>query len=183
MALATRGTELLQARRRPPRLGAGQGARPQHHRPRRDGPVRLHEDAGHRPARHGPALPEHDLRPRLALHRRGVGARPRLRRQRLVRAADRGPDGPRLGAGRDGPRVRHADRPVVRRRHDGAVGPVHPDALDLRLGARPQAPGGMGRGPRRPRGVAGPDHLAPGPVAGRRSAGPRSPASPTGPAR
>ena len=34
----------------------------------------------------------------LAPHRRGVGAGPRLGRQRLVRAADRGPDGPRLGA-------------------------------------------------------------------------------------
>ncbi len=51
----------------------------------------------------------------------------------------------------DGPRVRHADRPVVRRRHDGVRGPVHPDARDLRLGARPQAPGGLGRGPRRAR--------------------------------
>ena len=66
--------------------------------------------------------------------------------------ADRGPDGPRLGAGGDGARVRHADRAVVRRGHDGAVRPVHPDALDLRLGARPQAPGGVGRGPRRARG-------------------------------
>ena len=44
-------------------------------------------------------VPEHDVRPCVALHRRGVGAGPRLRRQRLVRAADRGPDGPRLGAG------------------------------------------------------------------------------------
>ena len=100
MALATRGTELLQARRRPPRLGAGQGARAQHHGPRRDGPVRLHEDPDRQAPRHGPPLPEHDLRPRLALHRRGVGAGPRLGRQRLVRAADRGPDGPRLGARR-----------------------------------------------------------------------------------
>ena len=36
-------------------------------------------------ARHGPPLPEHDLHPRLALHRRGVGARPRLGRQRVAR--------------------------------------------------------------------------------------------------
>ena len=48
--------------------------------------------------------------------------------------------------------VRPADRAVVGRRDDGAVRPVHPDALDLRLGARPQAPGGVGRGPRRARG-------------------------------
>ena len=44
-----------------------------------------------------------------------------------------------------------------------SVRPVHPDARDLRLGAGPQAPGGVGRRPRRARGVAGPDHLAPGP--------------------
>ena len=94
---------------------------------------------------HGPALPEHDLRPRLALHRRGVGARPRLRRERLVRAADRGPDGPRLGARGDRAGVRPADRPVVRRGDDRAIRPVHPDALDLRLGARAEAPGGVGR--------------------------------------
>ena len=132
MALATRGTELLQARRRQPRLGAREGARAEHHRPRRDGPVQLHQDADHGPPRHGPALPEHHVRPRLALHRRGMGSCPRLGRQRLVRSADRGPDGPRLGAGGHGARVRPADRPLVRRRHDGTVGPVHPDALDLR---------------------------------------------------
>ena len=51
------------------------------------------------PPGHGPAVPEHDVHPRLAPDRRGVGARPRLGRQRLVRAADRAPDGPRLGAG------------------------------------------------------------------------------------
>ena len=46
-------------------------------------------------------------------------ARPRLGRQRLVRAADRGPDGPRLGARGDGPRAtasRSACRPTSRRR-------------------------------------------------------------------
>ena len=68
--------ELLQARRRASRLGARQGARPQHHGPRGDGPVRLHEDADHRAARHGPAVPEHDLRPRFALHRRRSGRSP-----------------------------------------------------------------------------------------------------------
>ncbi len=85
----------------------------------------------------------------------GVGARARLGRQRLVRPADRDPDGPRLGAGRDRARVQRADRPVVRCRHDGAVRPVHPDALDLRIGAGSQAPGGLGREPRRAGGVAG----------------------------
>ena len=43
--------ELLQARCRAVRVGARQGARHQHHRPRRDGPVRLHEDAGRRASR------------------------------------------------------------------------------------------------------------------------------------
>ena len=158
--------QLLQARRGPPRLGAGQGARAQHHGPRGDGPLRLHEDAGDRAARHGPAVPEHDLRARVALHRRGVGARARLGRQRLVRAPDRGPDGPRLGAGRHRARAQPADRPLVRRGHDRAVRPVHPDALDLRLRARPQAPGVVGRQPRRARGVARAHHLAPGPRVG-----------------
>ena len=131
---------VLPAGRRPPRLGAGEGARDQHHGPRRDGPVRGDEDADRQAPRHGPAVPEHHLRPRLALHRRGVGARAGFRRQRLVRAPDRGPDGPRLGAGLDRDPVRPADRAVLGRRDHGAVRPVHPDALDLRLGARPQAP-------------------------------------------
>ena len=60
---------------------------------------------------------------------------PRLGQQRLVRAADRAADGSRLGAGGQGARLRRADRPVVRRGDDGVVGPVHPDARDLRLGA------------------------------------------------
>ena len=157
---------VLQARRGPPRLGARQGARPQHHRPRRHGPVRLHQAPGPRAARHGPALPEHHVRPCLALHRRGVGAGPRLRRQRVVRAADRGPDGPRLGAGGHGAQVRRADRAVVRRRHDRPVRPVHPDALDPRVRARSQAPGGVGREPGRSRGVARAHHLAAGPRMG-----------------
>ena len=54
--------------------------------------------------------------------------------------------------------LRHADRAVVGRRDDRPVRPVHPDALDLRLGARPQAPGSVGREPRRPRGVARAHH-------------------------
>ena len=110
--------------------------------------------------------PEHDLRPRLALHRRGVGARPRLRRERLVRPADRGPDGSRLGARGDGAGVRPPDRPVVRRGDHRPIGPVHPDALDLRFGARAEAPGGLGSRPRRTRGVAGTHHRSTGPVLG-----------------
>ena len=90
----------------------------------------------------------------------------RLGRQRLVRAPDRGPDGPRLGARGHRARAQPPDRPVLGRRHHGAVRPVHPDALDLRLRARPQAPGGVGRRPRRARGVARADHLAPGPRVG-----------------
>ncbi len=62
----------------------------------------------------------------------------RLGRQRLVRAADRGPDGPRLGAGGEGRRARHPGRTELRRGHDRVVRPVHPDARDLRLGTRPQ---------------------------------------------
>ena len=174
---------LLQARRRPLRMGAGQGARAEHHGPRRDGSLRLHEGPDHRAPRHGPAVPEHDVRPRLPLHRRGVGPRPRLRRQRVVRATDRGPDGPRLGAGREGDGVRPPDRPLVGRRDDGLGGPVHPDARDLRLGARSQAPGGLGCGPRRADRLARAHHLAPGPALGdaRRRRGGR--ASPTGPGR
>ena len=63
-------------------------------------------------------------------------------------------------------RLRRADRPVVGRRHHGAVRPVHPDALDLRLGARPQAPGGVGREPRGHEPDARAHHLAPGPRVG-----------------
>ncbi len=66
-------------------------------------------------------LPEHDLRPRLALHRGGVEARERFGRERLVRPADRGPDGPRLGTGGDGARAQPPDRPLVRCRDDGSV--------------------------------------------------------------
>ena len=47
---------------------------------------------------HGPAVPEHHVHPLVASARRGVGHGPRLRRQRLAGAADRAPDGPRLGA-------------------------------------------------------------------------------------
>ena len=135
-------------------------------------------------SRHGPAVPEHDLRPRLALHRRGVGARARLRRQRLVRPADRGPDGPRLGARGDRPRVRHPDRPVAptsrppRRRTSSprcARSSARSAAASTR---RPGTP--TSTASRRRRGLI---TVAPGPVAGRPSAGPRSPASPTGPAR
>ena len=37
--------ELLPRGGRPPRMGAREGARPQHHGPRRDVPLRLHQDA------------------------------------------------------------------------------------------------------------------------------------------
>ena len=136
-----------------------------------------------RPARHGPALPEHDLHPRVALHRRGVGAGPRLGRQRLVRAADRGPDGPRLGAGREGDSY---GLPIGLSSDVATTAPsdqftqMH---VDLRLRARAQAPGGVGRRPRRATADARPHHVAPGPLAGRRSTARRWPASPTGRAR
>ena len=174
---------VLPAGRRAPRLGAGEGARDQHHGPCRDGPVRGDEDADRQAPRHGPAVPEHHLRPRLALHRRGVGARAGFRRQRLVRAPDRDPDGSRLGAGLDRDPVRPADRALLGRRHHGAVRPVHPDALDPRLGARPQAPAGVGRGPRRERARRRTSSPPARCCRGRRWAGPRSPGSPTGPAR
>ena len=136
MALATRGTNFCRRGDRAPGMGARQGARPQHHGPCRDVPVRLHEDAAGEAPGDGPSLPEHDLHPLLAPDRGRVGHGPRLGRQRLVRAADRAADGPRLGTGSQGDRLRRADRPVVGRRDDRVIGPVHPDALDLRLGAR-----------------------------------------------
>ena len=133
--------------------------------------------------RHEPALAGHDLRPWVALHGRGVGPGPGVRRQRLVRPADRDPDGPRLGAGGHGDGLRHPDRAVLRRGHHGLVGPVHPDARDLRLGAGTQAPGGLGGRPRRAPGVARADHRTTGARAGRPSAEPMSRGSPTGRAR
>ena len=166
MALATRGPNFCKPEVVRTRLASGQGARAEHHGPRRNGPVRLHEDAGDHASRHGPAVPEHDLRPRIAFHARGMGARPGLRWERVVRPADRGPDGSRLGARGDRHRVRPPDRPVVRRGHYRAIGPIHPDALDLRLGARAKAPGSLGREPRRTRGLARAHHVAPGPVLG-----------------
>ena len=60
--------------------------------------------------------------------------------------------------------------------------PVHPDARDLRLGARPTAPGVVGRGPRRARRRRPTSSPSARSSAGRRSTAPRSPASPTGPA-
>ena len=60
---------ILQAGRRAPRLGAGEGARGEHHGPRRDGPIRLHQGPDHGAARHGPALLRDDVRACLALHR------------------------------------------------------------------------------------------------------------------
>ncbi|PZR61185.1 MAG: hypothetical protein DLM71_09165 [Chloroflexi bacterium] len=62
--------ELLQGRRRPLRMGAAQGTRHQHHGPRRDGPLRVHQDAAAQAEGDGPPLPEHDLHPLIAPSRR-----------------------------------------------------------------------------------------------------------------
>ena len=175
--------QLLQARRRPVRVGAGQGARYQHHGPRRDGPVRLHEDAAPGPQGHGPPLPQHDVHPLVAPARRRMEDGPRLRRQRLAGAADRAPDGPRLGARTDGRAPRHPGRAELGRGHHGVVRPVHPDARDLRVRAGSTALGVVGRGPRRQRSDSRPDHGPPGAPLGdaRRRQGRR--ASPIGQAR
>ena len=63
------------------------------------------------------------------------------------------------------------------------IRPVHPDALDLRFGARAEAPGSLGRQPRRARGLAGTHHGSTGPVVGDHRWGARSPGSPIGRAR
>ena len=79
--------------------------------------------------------------------------------------------------------ARHPGRPVVRRGDDRVVGPVHPDARDLRLRAGAPARRRVGRGPQRRQGHDRPDRLAPGPALGDPRGAPRSPASATGPAR
>ncbi len=57
MALATRGPNFCQRGGRTPGLGAREGARSQHHGPRGDVPVRLHQDAAASSfAEHGPPL-------------------------------------------------------------------------------------------------------------------------------
>ncbi len=99
------------------------------------------------------------------------------------RAADRAPDGPWLGAGGQGDGLRRADRPVVGRRDDGVVGPVHPDARDLRVGAFAAASGGVGREPRVERAGEPSSSRRVRSSHWRRSAARRSPGSPIGPAR
>ena len=51
------GNQLLQARGRALRVGAREGARDQHHGPRRDGPLRAHEGPADGAPGHGPAVP------------------------------------------------------------------------------------------------------------------------------
>ena len=54
----------------------------------------------------------------------------------------------------------HPGRPQLGRRDHGVIGPVHPDARDLRVRAWPAPPGGVGRGPRRERSpTPRPDHV------------------------
>ena len=145
MALATRGPNFCKPDVVAPRLGAGQGARHQHHGPRRDGPLRLHEDADHRACatwtcctRTRPTSTPRTSPTRSGRWSRDSGGNvsfaPQIEIQMghgwapAVTAPEYGvPIGLSLG-----------------RRHHGVVRPVHPDALDLRLGARPQAPGRRG---------------------------------------
>ena len=174
--------ELLSRGRRPLRVGAGQGARPQHHGPRRDVPLRLHQDAAAAAQGARPPVPEHDLHPLLAPRGRRVADGRGLGQQRVLRAADRAADGSRLGAGGQGARLQRADRAVVRRGHHGIVGPVHPDARDLRVRTGAPVRDRLGREPR----VERVRRASSSPPATswrwRRSAVPRSPASPIGPA-
>ena len=58
--------ELLQAGGRALRVGAREGARHQHHGPRRHGPVRLHEGTAHGAPGPRPPVSEHDIHPCLA---------------------------------------------------------------------------------------------------------------------
>ena len=79
MGLATRGTNFCKPEVVRYEWELAKELGHQHHGPRRDGPLRLHEGPADGAPGPGPAVPEHDLRPRLAPHRRGVAARPRLR--------------------------------------------------------------------------------------------------------
>ena len=174
--------ELLSRGRRPLRVGAGQGARPQHHGPRRDVPLRLHQDAAAAAQGARPPVPEHDVHPLLAPRGRRVADGRGLGQQRVLRAADRAADGSWLGAGGQGARLQRADRAVVRRGHHGIVGPVHPDARDLRAPngrAATRSPGTRtSSGASRRASSSRPATCWPW----RPSAVPRSPASPIGPA-
>ena len=134
-----------------------------------------------RPQGHGPALPEHDVHPLVAPDRRGVadGRATRAATSRSPRrsssrwaTAGRRPEGRQAG---------HPGRALLRRRDDGLIGPVHPDARDLRVraGRRHQAAWDEDLDGNEPT----PDLITSArSSAGRRSTGRRWPGSPTGPA-
>ena len=177
--------ELLQGGRRPLRVGARQGARHQHHRPRRDGPLRLHEDAAARPqgawtcsTRTRPTSTRRTCSTTSGRWSPTPAATCRSRRRSSCRWATAGRR-PQMAA-----KLRHPGRPVVRRGHDRVVRPVHPDARDLRLragAAARRSPGTRTSTATTP--TRRPDRLAPGPALGdaRRGQGRRR--SAIGPAR
>ena len=84
--------------------------------------------------------------------------------------------------GGQGARLRRADRAVVRRGHHGIVGPVHPDARDLRVRTGAPVRDRLGREPRVERAREQAHHGPRMSWPWRPSAVPRSPASPIGPA-
>ena len=103
--------QLLPRGGRAPRVGAGQGARPQHHGPRGDVPVRLHEDAAERA--HGAStcsIPNTTYIHSSHLTHEEWGMVRDSGGNVSFAPADRAPDGPRLGAGRD--RARDYDVPI-----------------------------------------------------------------------
>ena len=106
---------------------------------------------------------------------------PRLGRQRLVRAPDRDPDGPRLGA--RGQTARSYGMPIGLCSDvatTASVRPVHPDARDLRVRSAAGATRRRGTRTSTERADARPDHLPPGAPVGDARTAPRWPASPTG---
>ena len=170
--LATRGTELLQAGRRALRVGAGQGAR---------------TSTSRSTSRWTASATRRASSPRCATWTCCTRTRPTSTPRTSPTRSGRSSATPaatcrsrpqievQMGHGwapaADGPRVRHPDRALVGRGDHLVRRPVHPDARDLRLGARPQAPGVVGRGPRRPGGVARPHHRRARSCAGRRIGG------------
>jgi 5-methylthioadenosine/S-adenosylhomocysteine deaminase len=152
--------QLLQAGGRALRVGAGQGAGHQHHRPRRDGPLRLHQDAAARKLKeldllypnttyiHSSHLLDDEWQ-MVADSGGNVSLAPQIELQ--------------MGHGWAPAQTARswASRRAVVRRGDHRLGrPVHPDARHLRLRAGPPPPGRLGRGPRRQHADPGPDHLA-----------------------
>ena len=125
--------ELLQAGGRAARLGAREGARPEHHRPRRDGPVRLHEDADRRPPGHGPAATRTrpTSTPRTSPTRSGRSSATRAATCRSSPQIET-QMGHGWAPGGDRARAQHPDRALVGRRDHRVGRPVHPDARDLR---------------------------------------------------